>query len=149
MTRDDTLLLMRTCPALAGLNDSALGEVIGVCDEQFFPAGHRIVAEGLDGQETFLILQGVAWVVIDSDLVIALGAGEVFGEMAVVDGGARAASVIARTQMRCLVLPNRGLRDVVLRHPRVGLNLLEMLSRRLRLDSGRARDHVDGWASLV
>jgi CRP/FNR family transcriptional regulator, cyclic AMP receptor protein len=137
--RDNTLALARCCPAFAGLDNRALAEVVGSCDEEIFAAGNRIVTTGLQGQETFLILEGVAWVVVDDDAVITLGPGEVFGEMAVLDGGARTASVVARTQLRCLVLPNRGLRDLVLGHPRVGLNLLEMLSRRLRAVEQRLR----------
>ena len=135
--RDDTLVLARSCPAFAGLDDRALADVVGSCDEEIFAAGSRILTEGLQGQETFLILEGVAWVVVDADAVVTLGPGELFGEMAVLDGGTRTASVIARTRLRCLVLPNRGLRELVLGHPRVGLNLLEMLSRRLRLADRR------------
>ena len=138
--RDDTLTLARRSGVLAGLDDGALAGVVACADEEMFEAGHRIVTEGLRGQETFLILDGQAWVVDEVDVVATLGPGDVFGEMAVVDGGPRSASVIARTRLRCLVLPNLVLRELILDNPRIGLNLLETLSRRLRVVEHHRRE---------
>ena len=89
-----------------------------------FNAGHRITLEGLRGSEFYVIARGRARVVADGRRVAELGPGDFFGELAVLGDGMRSATVEAETPLRCLVLPNNGLEELLVRHPRLGVKRL-------------------------
>jgi CRP-like cAMP-binding protein len=86
----------------------------------------------MTGPEFFIILDGTASVLIDDEVVATLGPGDFFGEVAALDGGPRTASVRAETQLRCVTLPVNGLRQFLLDHPVVAINLLPEIVRRFR-----------------
>ncbi len=65
-------------------------------------------------------------------MVATLGPGDFFGEVAALDGGPRTASVRAETQLRCVTLPVNGLRQFLLDHPVVAINMLPEIVRRFR-----------------
>ena len=93
----------------------------------------------MEGPEFFVILEGKATVVMDGHPVATLGAGDFFGEVAALDGGPRTASVRAETQLRCVTLPVGGLRQFLLEHPVVAVNLVPEIARRFRDASSHRR----------
>jgi CRP/FNR family transcriptional regulator len=62
----------------------------------------------------------------------SLGAGDSFGEMALIDEGPRTATVVAATDLRCLALSPWDFRPFVEEHPKVAWSMLQTLARRLR-----------------
>ena len=86
----------------------------------------------MGGPEFFIILEGRAAVIIDDEKVATLGHGDFFGEVAALDGGPRTASVKAETLLRCVTLPAGGLREFLLEHPVVAVNLVPEIARRFR-----------------
>jgi CRP-like cAMP-binding protein len=86
----------------------------------------------MSGMEFFIILEGTAEVVHEGKVTARLQAGDFFGEVAVLDGGPRTASVRATERLRCLGLPNGSFRQVLLDYPLMAVNLLPQVIRRFR-----------------
>jgi hypothetical protein len=102
-----------------------------------YAPGDEIVRQGEEGLSLFVILDGEVQVVRASgsgeEVEIArIGAGGFFGEMTVLDGLPRSATVRALTEVRCALLPRWELVRVIRDHPTVALELLAVLSDRLR-----------------
>ena len=117
-------------PLFDELSDAEVDDVLGAFDTQSFNAGHRVTLEGFRGREFYLIVEGRAVVTVGGRGVAELGPGDFFGEVAVLRDGLRSATVTAATRLRCLVLSNDSLEQLLVAHPRVGLNMLrEVLGR--------------------
>ena len=126
-------------PLFANLSARQLRKVVRSATEDSYEAGSTIVAEGGRTETLFVILEGTAKVVRDGRTVARRNAGDVFGEISMIDGRRRAASVIADTPMRCLVLYHDGLRKLVMEDPKMAWSLLETLARWIRDDEGSIR----------
>ena len=109
-------------------------EVVGVLsdfDEESFNTGHRITLQGFRGSDFFIVVDGRARVLIDGEAVATLERGDFFGEVAVIAGLPRTATVVAETPLRCLVLPHRALEELLKQHPQMSVNLLRGVLQRL------------------
>lgn len=131
-TREDVIPTLERMPLFRGLTRRELESVAGQFDDATYLSGHGIITEGMGGPEFFIILDGSAAVIIDDEKVATLGPGEFFGEVAALDGGPRTASVRAESQLRCITLPAGGLREFLLEHPVVAVNLVPEIARRFR-----------------
>jgi CRP-like cAMP-binding protein len=100
--------------------------------EHRYDAGTTIVREGGRTETLFVVLEGEAKVVRNGRTISRRRPGEFFGEIAVIDGRPRAATVVAETPLRCLVLERDALRRLAMSDPRVAWALLESLATRLR-----------------
>jgi CRP/FNR family transcriptional regulator, cyclic AMP receptor protein len=95
------------------------------------PAGRRVVRQGADADAFFLIERGRASVERDDRHVRDLGGGDFFGELALLNGGARTASVVAATDMRLRVIPRRRFCDAMRRLPTLGRSVRDAAGERL------------------
>ncbi|MBV8300684.1 MAG: cyclic nucleotide-binding domain-containing protein [Candidatus Dormibacteraeota bacterium] len=140
--RLDEAVLDTLCaaPLFAGMDRREVREVAGRFDEESFNAGHRITLEGMRGADFFIITSGIAEVSLDRRWVATLRAGDFFGELGVLGNGLRFATVSAETPLRCLVLPNHGLEELILHHPTLSRNLLREVVARLQ-DLATKRPH--------
>jgi CRP-like cAMP-binding protein len=104
-------------------------------EEQRFMEGASVVRFGEDGDTFYVIVEGEADVVApDGRTVATLRPGEFFGEISLLDGGPRTASVVAATPLRMLALSRSAFRQMIEAEPRVAVGLLKhaaMLLRRL------------------
>src|SRR5215210_5767351 len=73
-------------------------------ERRTFDAGEELIKQGDEGRELFLILDGIVDVEVDGEEVAELGPGAVLGEMALLEGGERQASVFATTPVRVVVV---------------------------------------------
>ena len=96
------------------------------------PAGHTIIDEGETGAGFHLILDGEARVVRGGKTVARLGAGDFFGEMALIDGGPRTATVVADTPLTTFSIAGWDFRALVKRRPNMAWSLLVHVTQRLR-----------------
>ncbi|HZU77736.1 MAG TPA: cyclic nucleotide-binding domain-containing protein [Dehalococcoidia bacterium] len=131
-TRQDVIPTLERMALFRGIDRRELERIAAQFDDATYLAGHGILTEGLTGPEFFVILDGSASVLIDDRVVAELGAGDFFGEVAALDGGPRTASVRAESQLRCITLPVGGLRQFLLDHPVVAVNLVPEIARRFR-----------------
>jgi CRP-like cAMP-binding protein len=98
-----------------------------------FDAGSTIVGKQQAGDAFYVVLDGKGSVVRGRNRPPArIGIGGYFGEMALLDGSPRSATVIAETDVACLRLGRDAFLDVVRREPSVALAVLQALAERIR-----------------
>jgi CRP-like cAMP-binding protein len=130
--RDDVVPALERLPLFAGFDRKELAKLAERFDEQTFLPEHGVLTEGMTGMEFFIILDGTAEVIHDGAVIATLQPGDFFGEVAVLDGGPRTASVRALDRLRCLGLPNGAFRQLLLDYPLMAVNLLPQVIRRFR-----------------
>ncbi len=105
--------------------------------ERLFPAGSVIIEKGKQGGLGFFIIAGgSATVSVGGNRVRTLGAGDHFGEIALIDDGPRMAEVTAETDVECCVLASWQFRPFVQDHPDVAWALMQSLVKRIVRDAG-------------
>jgi CRP/FNR family cyclic AMP-dependent transcriptional regulator len=128
---------LREVPLFADLSNRDLKQLADSMQELSFPSGREIVAEGKGGVGFFVILEGSARVSQGGEDRGALAAGDYFGEMALIDGDDRMASVYAESEIRCAAMTPWTFRPFVKDHPDVAWSLLTSLVKRVRQAQGR------------
>lgn len=141
MQIDKRYLLQRVW--LFGQLDLAdLDLILPLTREQPCPAGWIVVHQGDTSGDMYAVLQGRVKVVANVEgeevLLSIMGAGEVFGEIALLDGGARSATVTTLETCRLLVLSREAFRSLLFTVPTLGVRLMETLAKRIRVLTDRA-----------
>lgn len=132
-TRNDPKLAeLRTLPLFSASTNRQLERIGRLADEVRFPAGHTLMTQGTHGRECFVVLEGEAEVAVHGRTVAHAGAGDIIGEMALLDDAPRSATVTARTPLRALVLTRRTLTAMIDVSPAVARRIMGTLARRLR-----------------
>jgi CRP-like cAMP-binding protein len=124
--------LIAACPLFRGLDADGMAAVAQATVEVEFPADRTIARQGEIGTGLFIVAGGSVRVVRDGDVIAHLGSGEFFGELSVLDGGPRNASVIADEPTTCLALATWDAERVLREQPGVALAVLRVLAARLR-----------------
>jgi CRP-like cAMP-binding protein len=137
MARDEKIDLLKTVPLFSGMRDRELERVAALADIVDLPADRRIMTQGDRGAEMFVMVSGSARIERDGESLGERGAGEVLGEIALLDGGPRTATVTLTEPSRMLVLARREFRELMDEFPEVRLHVLEAAALRLR-----ALDHT-------
>jgi CRP/FNR family cyclic AMP-dependent transcriptional regulator len=128
---------LRTVPLFADLSARDLKRLAGSMNEMSFGPGEVVVSQGTGGVGFFVILDGRARVSQDGEERGVLAAGDYFGEMALIDGDDRAASVHAEGELRCAAMTTWNFRPFVKEHPDVAWALLTALVKRVRQTQAR------------
>jgi CRP-like cAMP-binding protein len=118
-------------PLFEGLTLDQRASVAGACDELSVEAGSTLVQEGDFGFRMFAITSGTAGVVIEGAVVRTLGPGDMFGEIAVLSGGRRTATVIAGTDMTLITVLNRDMWRLERESPEITTALRATIAERL------------------
>jgi CPA1 family monovalent cation:H+ antiporter len=100
---------LASIPLFAELTLDQRESVARLCEEAEVAPGETLLREGDFGYAMFAITSGSAEVVQDGVVIRTLGPGDVFGEVAVLAGGRRTASVVATTPMKLVTVFNRDL----------------------------------------
>ncbi len=124
--------MLQKVPLFKGLSPKQLELVARLTDEIEVPAGERLATAGKPGHELFVIVEGQATATVGRGRVKRLGAGQFFGEMSLVDGGPRSASVEATTPMKLLVVGHREFWSLLNEAPQLTGKIMCTLSQRLR-----------------
>jgi CRP-like cAMP-binding protein len=132
MGRDAYLDHLATVPLFAALSKKDLQKIARASDEVEVEQGRVLVQEGTTGHEAFVILEGTATVERKGLTVADLGPGQYFGELALLDGGPRTATVIATSPLKVLVLGQREFSGVIDSVPGLAHKLMASLAGRIR-----------------
>jgi CRP/FNR family transcriptional regulator, cyclic AMP receptor protein len=130
--RDDKVELMRSVPLLGGLTDHELERIASLADVIDLPKDRVIMTQGQLGWEMFVVVTGSARVERDGQPLGERGPGEVLGEIALLDGGPRTATVTLSQPSRLLVLARREFQELLDEFPEIRLRILDGVVHRLR-----------------
>jgi CRP/FNR family transcriptional regulator, cyclic AMP receptor protein len=119
-------------PIFSGCSKKELQTIAKQVREIQHDAGHVIAAEGEPGAGLFVIDEGEADVTIGGRKVNHMKAGDFFGEMALLDGGPRTATVTATTDITLYALTEWVFRGLLAEHPGIAMRTLETMAGRLR-----------------
>jgi CRP/FNR family transcriptional regulator, cyclic AMP receptor protein len=128
----DVIAQLANVPLFSGCSKRELQTVARAVREIEHPVGEVIATEGAPGAGLFVILEGEAEVTIGGRTVTTLKAGDFFGEMALLDGGPRTATVTAATDMRLFALTAWVFRGLLAEHSSIAIHTLEAVAGRLR-----------------
>jgi CRP-like cAMP-binding protein len=133
---------LKRVPLFAGLTDRQLQKLAQQFRERILPQGTTPVQEGtMSGIGFFVIADGEASVSIGGEVVRAIGPGDHFGEIALVNEAERTATVTADTDLRVLEIPFYDFREFALANPEVMWALLQHVVA--LLDPGEAQTTSD------
>jgi CRP-like cAMP-binding protein len=128
--------LLGRVPLFEGLSRAQLGRIGALAEEATYNAGRVIVKREDPGRAFYVIVEGRAKVVkgriVTAKGEAELGPGEFFGELSLLDGGPRAATVIATTPLTTIRIERAAFRRLLLEEPDLALKLLEGMARRTR-----------------
>lgn len=136
-TKQTAVELLRSVPLFADLEEGELERFSQVAVPRSFPAGTRVFHEGDSSDACYIVSEGSFRVTREhSDgraiTLATLGPGEIFGELAMLDGDTRSASAESITDGTLLALPANDVRSLLSRNPEIALKLVAGLVRRLR-----------------
>jgi len=123
---------LRRVPLFADLSESELQQIALLFKERHFAPGETVVKEGADGAAFFLVDSGQATVSVGGVQRTSLRAGDHFGEIALIDEGARSATITATSEMVCYGLTFWEFRPLVVENGEIGWKLLQSLTKKLR-----------------
>lgn len=126
------LALLRKVPLFDGLSDRQLGQIARLADEVEAKAGHQLTRQGETGRELFIIVEGEAVVKPGRGRTVRLARGDFFGEMSLLDGQPRSATVEAATDMQLLVVGQREFWTLLTSAPLITRKIMSTLSQRIR-----------------
>jgi len=132
MTKTDVL---RGVPLFSGLTERAIEAIAALTTEQSFAEGETLVREGDAGETFIILLDGSAEVERDHQPISKLGRGDFLGEISLIDGGPRTATVTARGPVKALVVQHTDFRRLLEEFGPVRYDIVTALTRRIRRDA--------------
>jgi CRP/FNR family cyclic AMP-dependent transcriptional regulator len=138
--RSDRIELLKTVPLFRGLNLKQLNELVRHVEEVPVPRGTMLAREGQPGNEFFVVLEGKAAVRRRGRRIATLGEGDFFGEMSILDGAPRSATVAAETDGVVLVMQRQEFGALLDSVPGLAKKIAVGLSQRLREADDRILD---------
>lgn len=114
----------------AGLDRRQLATIASLTTEVSVPAGSVLCRRGERGREAFVLVEGTVAVSVDDQAVAVLGPGAVFGEMSLIDGKPRVATVTATSPVSVLVLSPLELASLLEAVPAVRSRIFSTLGAR-------------------
>jgi CRP-like cAMP-binding protein len=132
MSKRSVKELLRGVPFFAECSEKDLAQVSRLTTTVSVPAGKAVASQGALGQEFFVIVEGTVTVAINDRTVARLGPGDFFGEIALLDGRPRTATVTAETDLEIEVVGHRDFVTLVQTVPSITENILKGVAARLR-----------------
>ncbi len=129
--------LLRGVSLFANLSKKDLSRLALSVKERTFDAGSVITDPDHTGVGFFVIVSGTATVTAGGEDRGALKSGDYFGEISLLDGGPRTATIVADTELRCYAMTVWEFRPFVQAHPDVAWSLLTTLAQRVRTAESR------------
>jgi CRP/FNR family cyclic AMP-dependent transcriptional regulator len=136
---------LRGVPMFVGLPDAALARIDGHMVEIDVEDGTTLIRENERGSEAFIVAEGIAEVRRGGVAMSSVAAGDLIGEVSLLDNGPRTATVVALTAMRLYVLDPRQF-SALFDHPQTARWIAGNLAIRLRQDHTTQRGEVGSHA---
>ena len=131
------LLSLNSVPLFLDLDDDELEAVEASCTPRKYPKNSMVILEEEFGDIIFIIVSGTVKITRVNDegkevILALLGAGEIFGEMAILDGEARSANALAQEDCELLAIQKSEFLNLLRRNFKISFALMRELAKRLR-----------------
>jgi CRP/FNR family transcriptional regulator, cyclic AMP receptor protein len=141
------LAVLRKHPMFSDLYPAALDQLCRYAKHSTLKRGATIVSRGDPGNSLIAVVSGTAKVSVSSAggrsaILNLIGPGEIFGEVAVLDGLARTADVTANTNCEIFIIDRRDFLPFVRSQPALAMKLIELLCTRLRRTSDQVEEVI-------
>jgi CRP/FNR family transcriptional regulator len=123
---------VRRVRLFADLNEQEIEQIARQFKKRSFPAGEVVIREGTGGAAFYIIEHGEVTVTIGGDFRATLGPSDYFGEIALIDEGARIATCTAASELHTWGLTLWEFKPIVEENGVIGWKLLQTLARELR-----------------
>ena len=123
--------LLKRVPLFAGCSKTELARIAAIADEIRLPEGRTLTTEGEPGREFFILVEGAVDVRKGKRKINALTGGDFFGEVSVLAGTPRSATVTTTAPVRLLVVTDRGLQRLLKDSPSIQAKVLQAVAERL------------------
>jgi len=130
--RSDAADRLRSVAFFEGFTDAELERVAELAEQIEAEANAELTDQGRPGQEAYVILEGTAGVEVNGVQIAEVHAGEIVGEMALIDHRPRIATVRALTPLKLLVFDAHRFRRLLDEMPKAQVRVMEKLVERLR-----------------
>ena len=130
--------LIQQVPLFSTLDKGELRGLASSMKERTFNEGDTIATEGQSGIGFFIIDEGEAVVSVGGEERATLGHGDYFGEVALIDDGARTATITAKSPLKCYGITSWEFRPLVENNASLAWKMLETMAKRLRDAEQRA-----------
>jgi CRP-like cAMP-binding protein len=124
--------LIQQVPLFSSLDKREVQGLASSMKERTFNEGDTISTEGQSGIGFFIIDEGEAGVSVGGEERATLGHGDYFGEIALIDDGARTATITAKTPLKCYGITSWEFRPLVEQNAGLAWKMLQTLAARLR-----------------
>lgn len=130
--------LLRGLPIFDGLGDGELRKIARLFTQKLFRPGEKIFNKGDSGKEAYVVMRGAVDIRLEEGAppIACVRNGEIFGELAFLDGAARVAMAVATEPTILLIIQRSAFNDLAQREPHLGMmvmrNVAMELSKRLR-----------------
>lgn len=124
--------LLRLVPLFNGMTNRSFEAIAGLASETAFGLGDVLVRQGEPGDRFLIIVSGTARVDRDGRTLRELGPGDFLGEISLVDGSPRTATVTALGPIRAYSIDRTGFLDLIERIPVFRLEVMNALTERIR-----------------
>lgn len=131
LRKDAKVALIKAIPLFKHCSKKELGEIASIADELDLKDGAMLTREGRGGREFFVIVEGTADVLKAGKRVNTVSEGDFIGEIALVTGKPRTASVQATSPVRVLVITSRNFSKLLDRSPEIQRKILLATAERL------------------
>jgi len=131
-TKEQVLALLGRVDLFEDLSKADRQKILNASKEISFRKGEDVVVQDRSGGRFFLIIEGEAVVTIDGRRLSHFGPGDYFGEMSLIDGQPRSATVTAKTDLSTFTIASFNFRPLIREHPSLAQHLLVALCRRVR-----------------
>jgi CRP/FNR family transcriptional regulator, cyclic AMP receptor protein len=124
--------VLQRVPLFADLERKELESIAASMRERTFPAGETVTQEGAGGAGFFVVENGEAEVTVHGEPRGSIGPGDYFGEIALLTGSDRTATIVAKSDLHCYGMTPWDFRPLVESNPGIAWKLLQSMAEKLR-----------------
>jgi CRP/FNR family cyclic AMP-dependent transcriptional regulator len=132
LRKDAKIDLLRTVPLFSRCNKKQLAAIASLADLIDVPSGMALVKEGAPDREFMVVVQGRADVKRGGRKINTLASGDFFGEIALISGGPRTATVVTTAPSALLVISERPFWSLLEQSPSIQSSVMRAMGERLR-----------------
>ncbi len=145
-TQNETVYLKQV-PLFADLADEDIRALMAIARKRTFRSGEVIFHRDDPGQVLYVIKEGKVKIYLISPdgqeiSLVVFGKGECFGEFAILDDLPRSANAIALEKVECYTLQRSDFHNAIMKNPKIAIQILEVLSKRLRTTNQMVEDLI-------